>query len=93
MFADPLVKLKIQPSQRGAILELGLVVDVGCSEAVDLDAACDLLSLHTFVNSPFVALTTSRLELPMCSAGETKATDLPSREDWMAVATEPDVEP
>lgn len=29
----------------------------------------------------------------MCSAGETKATDLPSREDWMAVATAPEVEP
>lgn len=29
----------------------------------------------------------------MCSAGETKATDLPSREDWMAVATAPEVDP
>lgn len=29
----------------------------------------------------------------MCSPGETKATDLPSREDWIAVATAPEVEP
>lgn len=31
--------------------------------------------------------------IPMCSCGETNATDLPSREAWMAVATAPDVEP
>lgn len=29
----------------------------------------------------------------MYSIGETKATDLPSREDWIAVATAPEVEP
>lgn len=46
--ADPLVKLKIQPSQRSAILELGLVVDVCCPEAVNLYAAYDLFSLHSF---------------------------------------------
>lgn len=29
----------------------------------------------------------------MCSTGETKATDLASLEDWMAVATAPEVDP
>lgn len=35
---DPLVKLEIQTTQRGAVLELGLVVDICGSKAINLDA-------------------------------------------------------
>lgn len=38
MTTDPLVKLEIQTTQRGAVLELGLVVDICGSKAINLDA-------------------------------------------------------
>lgn len=60
MPANPLVQLEVQPSQRSAILEFGLIVNVCCAEAVDLDAAYDLFSLQflTFEYDPFVVSTT-----------------------------------
>lgn len=59
MSADPLVKLQVQPSHRGAILEFGLIVDVRCAESVDLDASCDLFSLQiTLAYAPFVVSMT-----------------------------------
>ena len=40
VLADSLVKFQVQASQRRAVLEFGLVVNVRGTEAVDLDASC-----------------------------------------------------
>lgn len=39
VLADSLVELQVEAAQSGAVLEFGLVVDICCSEAVDLDTA------------------------------------------------------
>lgn len=42
------MKLEVQPSQRSAVLELGLIINVRYSEAIDLDSTYDLLSSSFF---------------------------------------------
>ena len=57
-----------------------------------MDSACDLFTVH--LCACFIcSLNDWAATIPIHYTGETNATDLPNRGDWIAAVTAPEVEP